>query len=164
MSNGVGGRAGLGPYEFANFAVPASHRVSGQTRIFINSATGTGSFRVLHLRDQARQKTVLRAGYSNGTWQLIQLQRDGTTATVNFATNLSVGMWQLLEITYDWSGTQPVGRAYLNGVLQAIITDNTAGSAYNVNSIYCLAYEDVITATGDLYFDDVKAANGYIGP
>lgn len=164
MSNGVGGRAGLGPYEFANFAVPASHRVSGQTRIFINSATGTGSFRVLHLRDQARQKTVLRAGYSNGTWQLIQLQRDGTTATVNFATNLSVGTWQLLEITYDWSGTQPVGRAYLNGALQAIITDNTAGSAYNVNSIYCLAYEDVITATGDLYFDDVKAANGYIGP
>lgn len=164
FSNGVGGIVGSGSYWYANFSVPASHILSGQARIMINSAAGTGSFRVLHLRDQESQKSVLRIQYSNGTWQLALLRKDGTTSTADFASNIPIGSWQLLEITYDWSAAQPVGKAYLNGVLQATITDTTPGSGYNLNSIYCLVYEDVSPATGDAYFDDVKAAAEYIGP
>ncbi|MEP6774929.1 MAG: LamG-like jellyroll fold domain-containing protein [Chloroflexota bacterium] len=164
FSNGVGDAVGSGSYWYANFSVPASHILSGQARIKINSAAGTGSFRVLHLRDQASQNSVLRVQYSNGTWQLALLRKDGTTSTADFATNIPIGSWQLLEITYDWSAAQPVGKAYLNGVLQATITDTTPGSNYSLNSIYCLVYEDAGPASGDVYFDNVKAAAGYIGP
>ena len=69
-----------------------------------------------------------------------------------------------MELTYNWSGSQPVLSAYLNGVLQATITDTTAGTAYNINSLYCLAYEDIPTAATDVYFDEVKVGNRYIGP
>jgi hypothetical protein len=164
FSNGVGDAAGSGSYWYANFSVPASHILSGQARIKVNSATGTGSFRVLHLRDQASQNSVLRVQYNNGTWQLALLLKDGTTSIADFAANIPIGSWQLLEVSYDWSMAQPVGKAYLNGVLQATITDASSGSNYNLNSIYCLVYEDVAPATGDVYFDDVKAAAGYIGP
>jgi hypothetical protein len=164
FSNGVGDAVGSGSYWYANFPAPASRILSAQARIKINSAAGTGSFRVLHLRDQASQNSVLRVQYSNGTWQLALLLKDGTTSTADFVTNIPTGSWQLLEVTYDWSVAQPVGKAYLNGVLQATITDTTSGSNYDLNSIYCLVYEDVSPATGDVYFDDVKAADGYIGP
>jgi hypothetical protein len=164
FSNGVGEAAGNGSYWYANFSVPASRILSGQARIKVNSAAGTGSFRVLHLRDQVSQNSVLRVQYNNGTWQLALLLKDGTTSIADFAANIPIGPWQLLEVTYDWSLAQPMGRAYLNGVLQATITDTTSGSNYNLNSIYCLVYEDVSPATGDVYFDDVKAAAGYIGP
>jgi hypothetical protein len=164
FSNGVGDAVGSGSYWYTNFSVPASHILSGQARIRINAATGTGSFRVLHLRDQASQNSVLRVQYNNGTWQLGMLLKDGTTSTADFATNIPIGSWQLLEVIYDWSMEQPVGKAYLNGVLQATITDTTSGSNYNLNSIYCLVYEDAGPATGDVYFDNVKAAAGYIGP
>jgi hypothetical protein len=164
FSNGSGGNAASGSYWSANFAVPASHKLAGQARIKINSAAGTGSFRVLHLRDEATQNSVLRVQYSNGNWQLAMLQRDGTTTAVNFANGLPIGSWQLLEVTYDWSGAQPIGKAYLGGKLEATITDTTTGPSYNPNSIYCLVYEDATTALGDAYFDDVKAADHYIGP
>ena len=91
FSNGVGDAAGSGSYWYANFSVPVSHILSGQARIRINSATGTGSFRVLHLRDQVSQNSVLRVQYSDGTWQLAMLLKDGTTSTADFSTNVPPG-------------------------------------------------------------------------
>ncbi|MEO8285685.1 MAG: hypothetical protein ABI670_04570 [Chloroflexota bacterium] len=164
LSNGVGGKLSVGSYFFQNFTTPASRILSQQVRIKVNSLSGAGDLRILQLRDQTRQKSVLRVRTSNGVWQLFLTKRDGTTTTANFATSLPLGAWQTLEITYDWSQTQPVGRAYVNGVLQATITDTTAGQNYGLNSIYCMVYEDTITATADIYFDDVRVAAGYIGP
>jgi hypothetical protein len=164
FSNGVGGKASSGSYAYANFTAPASHILSAQMRIEVVSATGTGSFRVLQLRDQVRSKTAVRVEYNNGVWQLVLLRRDGTTATANLATGLATGSWQLLEATYDWSGAQPAATVSLNGVVQATITDTTPGQNYVLNSVYCMAYEDTITARGDIYFDEIRAANAYIGP
>ena len=164
FSNGVGGKASSGSYAYANFTAPASHILSAQMRIEVVSATGTGSFRVLQLRDQVRSKTAVRVEYNNGLWQLVLMRRDGTTATANLATGLATGSWQLLEATYDWSGAQPTATVSLNGVVQATITDTTPGQNYVLNSVYCMAYEDTITARGDIYFDEIRAANAYIGP
>ena len=164
FTNGVGGKASSGSYAYANITAPASHVLSAQVRIDVLAATGTGSLRVLQLRDQVRQKTVVRVEYSNGAWQLVLLRRDGTTATASLAAGLPAGSWQLLEATYDWSGSQPVATVYVNGVVQATITDTTPGQSYVLNSLYCMAYEDTITARGDIYFDEVRAAGAYIGP
>ena len=127
FSNGVGGKASSGSYAYANLY---SARIScsvGTDAIEVVSATGTGTFRVLQLRDQVRSKTAVRVEYNNGVWQLVLLRRDGTTATANLATGLATGSWQLLEATYDWSGSQPTARVSLNGVVQAAITDTTPG-------------------------------------
>jgi hypothetical protein len=132
-------------------------------RIQMNSVNGAGTLRIMHLRDETRAKSAARVQYSNGVWQLYLLLKNASSTTVNFTTAISPGTWHLLELTYDWSLAQPVARAYVDGVLQATITDTTAGSNYNINSTYFLTYEDVITATGDIFFDDAKVANGYVG-
>ena len=106
----------------------------------------------------------MRVRYANGIAQLLMVRRNLTQVTANFATNLTTGNWHLIELMYDWSGTQPVGQVWLDGVLQASITDTTSGTAIVPNTVFCMAYEDVITATIDAYFDDVLVANGHIGP
>ena len=164
FNNLSGGFTNTGPYRAANFAVPASHIVSAQSMVKVNSVSGAGEIRILHLRDEARAKSVARIHYNNGVWQLNLLRKDGTSVNANFTTGLTTGAWQLVELTYNWSGSQPVLSAYLNGVLQATITDTTAGTAYNINSLYCLAYEDIPTAATDVYFDEVKVGNRYVGP
>ena len=144
--------------------MPTNHIVSAQSMVKVNSVSGAGEIRILHLRDEARrQERGTAIHYNNGVWQLNVLRKDGTSVNANFTTGLATGVWQRVELTYNWSGAQPVVSAYLNGVLQATITDTTTGTAYNVNSLYCLAYEDVPTAATDVYFDDVKVAKGYIG-
>lgn len=142
---------------------PASHVLSAQARVKINSISGAGSLRVFQLRDEVRGRTVLRVQYNNGVWQLYLARKDGTTTVTNLASGLSVGTWQLLEATYDWSGAQPVARVYVGGVLQATITDSSAGVALSPNRVFCMVYEDVITVPGDIYFDEVRVANAYIG-
>ena len=163
FNNLSGGFTNTGPYRAATFTVPTNHIVSAQSIVKVNSVSGAGEIRILHLRDEARAKSVARIHYNNGVWQLNVLRKDGTSVNANFTTGLTTGVWQRVELTYNWSGAQPVVSAYLNGVLQATITDTTTGTAYNVNSLYCLAYEDVPTAATDVYFDEVKVAKGYIG-
>ncbi|MEO8285683.1 MAG: hypothetical protein ABI670_04560 [Chloroflexota bacterium] len=163
LTNGVGGRADNGSYCLITITPPASHVLSAQARVKINSISGAGSLRVFQLRDEVRGRTVLRVQYNNGVWQLYLARKDGTTTVTNLASGLSVGTWQLLEATYDWSGAQPVARVYVGGVLQATITDSSAGVALSPNRVFCMVYEDVITVPGDIYFDEVRVANAYIG-
>jgi len=163
FNNLNGGFTRTGPYRAANFTVPTNHIISAQSMVKVNSVSGAGEIRILHLRDEARAKTAARVQYNNGVWQLNLLRKDGTSVNANFTTGLATGAWQRVELTYNWSGAQPVASAYLNGVLQASVTDTTTGTAYNVNSLYCLAYEDIPTAATDVYFDEVKVAKGYIG-
>jgi hypothetical protein len=163
LSNGVGGKVSNGSSVSKTFSAPANQVVSAQTRIYLSSLAGTGTLRLLQLRDSVSGQAVVRVRTVNGVAQLLLVRRDRTQVATNFATPLTSGSWHLVELMYDWSGAQPVGQVWVDGVLQARIVDSTAGTAIVPNTVFCMVYEEVTTATADAYFDDVRVASGFIG-
>jgi len=164
LSNGVGGTQSNGSSVSKSFTPPLNQVVSAQTRLKINSFSGTGTLRLLQLRDSVTGQAVVRVRYVNGVAQLLLVRRNLTQVTANFTNNLTTGSWHTVEVMYDWSGAQPVGKVWVDGVLQASITDTTTGTAIAPNTFFCMVYEDTITASADAHFDDVRLANGFIGP
>jgi hypothetical protein len=163
FSNGVGGTLSTGSYAWKDFTSPANRVVSAQTRIKINSTAGTGSVRLFQFRDNTTGQSMARVSYVNGVIQLVMVRRNATVVTANLPSTLANGSWHLLELMYDWSGAQPVATVWVDGVVQATLTDTTAGTTYAVTRVIVEAYEDKVTASADAYFDDVRVATGYIG-
>jgi hypothetical protein len=97
----------------------------------------------------------------DGTTYSLQLtRRNRTSVAVPLQRQFSTGTWYDVQIVYDWSGTQPVARAYVNGVLDTTITDATAGTVLPPDTVYVGVSEDSWTEQIEVNWDEVSVANG----
>lgn len=138
VANGVciatvpSGVAGAYAEVFSPTESPASKIMRLQTQAFqvswnVGSATAVTLF-ALSSADGSKSVTLYE---DNGTWQLGALSASGTWITTNPTTQAyNLSQWYSFELVADNSGSQSIYRLYVNGVLDATLTDTTTGTQW----------------------------------
>ncbi len=95
----------------------------------------------------------------HGVWALQIRRKDGVLASVPLTNPLALGTWYVVELQYDATGPSPVGRCYVDGVLQATITDASVGTLYVPSQVELRAKG----TSAEAYYDSVVTADAAIG-
>ena len=110
------------------FVFPASLIIACLFRFRPVVVNGAGRIEFCTLRQIAAPPSNTSAlEYVVGNWQLRLTNRDGTVQTVNLPT-ISLSTWHIVQLVYDRSGANPVGRIFVDENPQVTLTDLTAGA------------------------------------
>ncbi len=93
----------------------------------------------------------------------VGIRDDYALTTTQSATAVSLGTWHVLEFHVKISGTASTTGVYLDGSAIAALSSTSANlGTSNVAAVWI--GENQSNRTYDLLYDDVRAADGYIGP
>jgi hypothetical protein len=146
---------------WAALTAPTSRVLSLRARLRIVSRQGSGALYLQRLYRRAPLYKAVVAVHHSGSAYALELRRvDGSTVLTPMKTQLALGTWYDLELVYDWSGTQPGARLFVDGALDAEATDTSTGSVYAPDSAYVGVWEDGWTQQADANWDDVSVADG----
>jgi len=148
-------------YAYKTFTAPANNFVAGQARFKAPAADAGAQFEFFRL-NRVGTGQILMLRCINGTWELQIRNKDGTFTSQDLSAGLALNTWYLIEMTYDGSGANPVGKCYIDGVERASITDTTTGTLYVPDQVETRVKE-IASGNGEAYYDEVRAADAYIG-
>lgn len=162
----VNGASGDSAYASSPAQTTTTSVLSAQYRfkIHLNNVGATGQVYLLILHDSA-DTVGSQFVNTNGTWQIIITNRDGTITSTNLTQQtFTIDTWYLIEFKADWSGANEIYTLYINGTLDTTYTDTTTGTnrvwAKLLGGIYTAA---VTTGAVETYTDDYKIGDALIG-
>lgn len=141
-------------FVYKDFTAPASKIVSFATKVKLVTATDSGIFRILQISQGT--SWIARIIYNNGNYYLLLRNSDTAEQSVQIS-GIVANTVQELRIDYDWNpGQLFTAKAYVDGILVGSLTNNGVGpTPWTADRIFILSYEDAVSTTADIYFDNV---------